>query len=89
KGLEIAPDDKDLYLNMGLVFLNAKKFESAMKCYSKAVSLDRTNILGFFGLGVCHAELGNIPAAKACFAYVLRLDPHNVGAKEWMKKIKS
>ncbi len=87
KGLEIAPDDKDLYLNMGLVFLNAKKFESAIKCYSKAVSLDRTNILGFLGLGMCHAELGNIPAAKACFEYVLRLDPNNLGAKEWLKKM--
>ena len=57
------------------------RFEEAIECYDKAISLEPHNTSFLLNKGVVLMELGNFAEAENIFTKVLAIDPSNDDAR--------
>jgi tetratricopeptide (TPR) repeat protein len=67
----------DDLLTLGLNYLQAGDYKSAIAVYEQAASLDGENPRIFSGIGYLHTLEGNFPAAAKAYQKALYLDPNN------------
>jgi len=66
EALRIAPDDAVTYFNLGYVLEAEKKFEEAITNFKVAVERNHKMDRAWYGMGLCHAEMGrHLEAAES------------------------
>jgi len=73
----MAPDNKDYYILLGELCLQAHKFLEAIAAFERALNSDPT-LAPMWGLkGFCHNRIGDLKAAREDYERALELDPEN------------
>ena len=78
------PDFLNIY---GLIQLNLKDWEQAIKCFQKATEIDTNFRPAYFNLGLAYYDLGKLNNAYESFCKVLEIDKNNKRAQENIIKI--
>jgi tetratricopeptide (TPR) repeat protein len=91
KGLDLHPDSSELQFNMGLLFQSLSQLEKAVKCYQKAIELERDHVpsLHWVQLGTAQLStprLGEIEAERS-FKKALEIDPNSAQAHYQLGKL--
>ena len=69
--LEKDPENEQALLNIGLLSVQSGQFEKAIERFKKLLSVNKSNWLGTFYLGIAYNETGKKVLAKECFAKVI------------------
>ena len=78
------PDFLNIY---GLIQLNLKDWEQAIKYFMKATEIDTNFRPAYFNLGLAYYDLGKLNNAYESFCKVLEIDKNNKRAQENIIKI--
>ncbi len=62
------------YRNIGTTYLNLNQEFRALEAFNKAISLDKSNKLGFWNRGLVHFSLGNLDKAIQDYNKSIKLD---------------
>ena len=84
KALELKPDLKEAWNNIGNLFNKLGKFEEAARYLDKALKLDPSYVLAWINKGISLICLGRCKEALGCFDKAIQLDPNN--EKAWYNK---
>ncbi len=76
----VAPNNVDLYLNLGYTYQAAENHDAAAKAFKKAIALDPSNYEAHNSLGVSLYRIGEKNRAMAEWEFVLSLEPGNASA---------
>lgn len=90
EGLRYATDAKTaarFYQNTGHILLQMKHWDLAEKEFQMGIARDFSNIECHFGLAMAAFEMHNPAGAKSALEDVLRLDPKNKKAAEFLQQI--
>ncbi len=79
KLLEIKPDDRELYLPLGDVFVKQKAWKEAISSYNHAVDLNPENAEACHKLGEALQTQGQLDEAVAAYTKAIKLNPHFFG----------
>lgn len=86
EALKIRPESDTVFVNLGTLELQRKRFESAHSHFSKATHLNSRNAKAFCGMGLVAIELGQTVFAKQQFERTLELDSqHSVALQQLIK----
>ena len=84
KAVEVCLDDADMDASainrMGNAYIDLGKFDEALECFNKAISLEKHNIDFLLNKGVVLMELGKFEEAVDSFNKVLLRNPDNEDA---------
>lgn len=72
--------DAIVYINKGVGLANLGRFEGALKCFERAISLDPTNVAAYRNKGVTLERLGRLEEALHTYEQAIRLDPSDARA---------
>ncbi|WP_295722647.1 tetratricopeptide repeat protein [uncultured Methanobrevibacter sp.] len=85
KGLELCLEDSQISAvaqnRRGNALLELGRFNEALNCYDKAISIEKDNTSFLLNKGVVLMELGEFQQAENLFTKVLAIDPNNEDAK--------
>lgn len=85
KGLELCLEDSQISAlsqnRRGNALLELGRFNEALNCYDKAISIEKDNPSFLLNKGVVLMELGQFQQAENLFTKVLAIDPNNEDAK--------
>jgi tetratricopeptide (TPR) repeat protein len=73
------------YFNMGLLYLDQKKYQEAIKQFTLALATDPVHSESYFFRGISEELLGNKTAAMADYQQALLIDPEFEAASEALK----
>ena len=73
--MRLDPNDSFPYLNRGLLLVEEKSFEAAIKDYSKAIEIDPKAFKAYGARGLAYLHLGKEGEAKRDFDMALQLNP--------------
>ena len=71
------PSNVGLFITVGVLFLQNKKYEDAIKVFQKAISLNPKDVNTYHNLGIAWTQLNNIDEAIACYSKAEKLDSKN------------
>ena len=77
KAIDLAPDNADLWINMGALYAKQQAYDQALAAYEVALRLDPGNRGAISGLGRTHEMLGNVTEAQAYNDQVRRYRERN------------
>ncbi|WP_428484230.1 tetratricopeptide repeat protein [Rhodopila sp.] len=80
KAVQLDPELKEAWMNLGLVALSLGKAEEAQQCQREALRLDPDMADAHNNLGMVHYSLGRMAEAESCFRAALRLHPEHANA---------
>ncbi len=75
KGLEIAPGDAPLLLNLGLSLAAAGDVGGAVRSYRQSIATDARQPMAQVNLGIALEQSGDVPGATEAFRRAIALDP--------------
>ena len=75
KVVELAPDDEQAYLNLGLVHLDARYLDSAIVDFTKATTIRSEDPTAFYDLGIACNRNGKFDSAKSALSKAIALNP--------------
>ena len=81
KAVELGLNDWQLFLNMGLLYLDNGRIDRATEMLRLAALLGPYHPEGHFNLGLAYERLGNLPQAEQELLLSLRLDPDQNDAR--------
>jgi len=84
KALEIKPNLKQAWNNLGNLYNKLGLFDEAIKCLNKALELDPKYDSALINLGIAMAQIGKTELAMKYFNKALELNPQN--EKAWYNK---
>jgi len=76
----LAPRRVDVLSNLGLVFSEMGKQDSAIQCFKDALKVDLNQRIVRFNLGLAYMRAGQFEPAQAEFTRVLKAQPANLAA---------
>lgn len=92
KALKLAPDDENLYYNMGMAHAEGKDFREARQCMIKAIQINANlphSSAGIaYNLGVVFLQSGVREQARECLQIALSLAPDMEVAQRALDKLK-
>lgn len=68
------------YSEVGIKYVNAKKFEKSLKYMLDAIAYDSLNLAAYKNLGNIYAITGKLYDAKIIFEYLINLDSNDAGS---------
>lgn len=74
-----SPNNAELYLLQGQVFVRAKQLADAKRAFSRCIELDNQNLSGYVMLAQAEQSLGDLPGAVAHYRQAIALAPTNAG----------
>jgi len=74
RDLNVAPDDVDLRLNRGAVYLEAQAYIAAMQDFEHAISIEKERAEAYNGLGQAFLYLGRWGEAEIVFSTAISFD---------------
>ena len=75
--LEIDSNNKKALNNIGNAYKEIKKFDEALKYYSKSISLDQNYVIAKTNLAILHHDLGNLEEAEKLYKDLIISDKFN------------
>lgn len=78
--LAVAPSSGPIYNAMGLIYLDAGRYDQAVARFRAATDADSANVAFWLNLGRAHGALDQRPAARDAVDRALALDPESVAA---------
>ncbi len=75
RAIELDPDDRRNYLNIGVIFINRGDLPAAIEWMQKALEVDPGYIRGYFNLGTLHLKAGHFRRAIDVFNRALHIEP--------------
>jgi len=84
KALEIKPELKEAWNNLGDLYNRLEKPDEALKCLDRALELDPNYVPALINKGISLAKLGRWEEALICLDKALNVDPKNERA--WYNK---
>ncbi|MBI5837770.1 MAG: tetratricopeptide repeat protein [Candidatus Eisenbacteria bacterium] len=81
---ELAPDSASVHYLVGQVLAEMGRNAAAESALTVAIGLDSAFIPAHFALGVVRERQGRLEASEAAFRSVLRLDPRNAQARNYL-----
>lgn len=76
KAALVAPNDAQVFYNIGVLLVEKERFQEAIAPLSRTVALNSRHISAHNYLGLCHAALGQNAAAVECYDAALGIDPN-------------
>ena len=73
------PNNAELYLLQGQVFVRAKQLADAKHAFSRCIELDDQNLSGYVMLAQVEQSLGDLPGAVAHYRQAIAIAPTNAG----------
>ncbi|HWK57316.1 MAG TPA: tetratricopeptide repeat protein [Parapedobacter sp.] len=67
-------DKSNLFIQEGESFFKVGKFEDALECFEKVLSINQRNWKALNSKGCCLMKLNRVPEAKLCFDESLKID---------------
>ncbi|MGN7822426.1 tetratricopeptide repeat protein [Chitinophaga sp. 22536] len=89
KGLELAPDEPGLLVNMGSLYMLAENYEEALASYNKALAIAPDNSYVHLNRAILFYQMEDVPMAIDSFEKVLALEPGNEFAQQWLSHLKN
>lgn len=89
KGIELAPEEPGLLVNMGSLYMLAENFDEALACYNKALDIAPDNSYIHLNRAILFYQMEDLPLAIASFEKVLALEPDNEFAQQWLAQLKN
>lgn len=83
------PDLAMAHFHLGNLLAQTGAFAEAVPHYDQAVRLMPQAVPPLFNLGVALEAIGRTAEARACFERVLILDPHDSGAAEMLRQLRT
>lgn len=80
----VLPNNSDMQMGLGRVYLARKKWSDAIQAFGMASALEPSNPKIFVGMGKAYLGMKNIESAKEFFAEAARLQPAEVEAHYMM-----
>jgi protein O-GlcNAc transferase len=75
QAMKAAPDDADVYINMGYILMEQKQYEQAENYLKQAIAINPEGVDAFYMLGTMAREKGDLPEAIEHFNQVLGRKP--------------
>nr|WP_295864548.1 tetratricopeptide repeat protein [uncultured Chitinophaga sp.] len=89
KGIELAPEEPGLLVNMGSLYMLAEHFDEALTCYNNALAIAPDNSYIHLNRAILFYQMEDLPLAITSFEKVLELEPDNEFAQQWLAQLKS
>jgi len=80
EAVELAPNDADLYYELGYVYEASGNFRKALDSYEKSIELDDSNAEVFYNLGNIYYRLGLNTKASESFTRAVGINPKHKAA---------
>jgi tetratricopeptide (TPR) repeat protein len=77
------------WMNLGNLYAQREDFQQAIRFFSKARVEDPRNTKALLGLGICYVRTGELAKGKSSLEQVLRLEPQNGEARQFLDQINS
>ncbi|MGZ4808968.1 MAG: tetratricopeptide repeat protein, partial [Thermoanaerobaculia bacterium] len=74
--------DPNVYINVGILFMNKKNPTEASAYFTKAIGLDAKLAESYYYRGLAEAQLKKIAEARADFQQVIALSPDSPEARD-------
>ena len=78
------PNNFDYKYLKGYIYLNQKKYQSALQYFEQCLSLIAENHQALIGAGICHNLMGDYERAEAIFRRILKHTPNDDLALLWL-----
>jgi len=88
KVLELDPENAEYLFNLGTEYGKQGRYDDAIKILKEAHRLRPRHIATLINLGAASFHKGDFVSAKREWSKVLRIDPQNEIAKDYLKRIK-
>lgn len=75
-------EQPDKLNNQAIILAADGSYPEAIACFKRAITLDNTNYLLWYNLGVTYRDSGELESAKSALAAAYRLAPENDDAEE-------
>jgi len=76
--IEVAPDNPEIYENLGKILVKKKQYKEAIQAYVRAVELDEKDDKKFIALGRLYQLLMRYSIAAECYRRAAELKPREV-----------
>lgn len=80
KAIELNPNDHIARINLGALYLDARRYAESISCFNEAARLSPQTAAIWFNLGIAYAGLGRLNEAESAFVETIRLQPDFKGA---------
>ncbi len=80
KCIQIDPEYKDAYVNLGLIYLKQEDYEKALHYFAQVVQLEPENIEAYINLGYTYEKMDRFGSAKANVRTVVKDKPEAYGS---------
>ena len=77
---------EECYYNIGVSYFKLKEYDTAIKWYKKAISLNRENRY-FYNLGACYCKKEDYGSALFNLIIALKIDPYDEDTKNAINKV--
>ena len=74
--LKINPKHSEAINNLGVIFLNLKKYQKALDCFKKVIEINPNYANAHNNLGIIFKELKDYQKAKSCFEKAIKHNPN-------------
>ncbi|HEY8110776.1 MAG TPA: tetratricopeptide repeat protein [Candidatus Nitrosotenuis sp.] len=79
--------DVNEMVQVGISYLNEKRFDKALEYFNKIVGKEPNNIMGWMGKGVSYVGLKNYEQAITHFKKSLEISPNNKDVLQWLGRV--
>jgi tetratricopeptide (TPR) repeat protein len=83
----LAPDNVEVWFNLGVAKFALTKWQQAADCFRKAIRIKPDHAVAHYNLGHCHKKLGDREAAAEEFRLALHCRPDYVQAEEALREV--
>ena len=80
KIIETNPNDAEAYYNIGVIYYNEKKYDSAKVQFNKAIEIYPDFAEAYYSIGVVYYAEANYDKAIEAFSKAIQIDPRNYEA---------
>jgi len=82
-------EDQDVneMIQVGVSYLNEKRFDKALEYFNKIIGKEPNNIMGWMGKGVSYVGLKNYDQAITQFKKSLEISPNNKDVLQWLGRV--
>ena len=75
-------EQADKLNNQAIILASDGEYNEAIACFKRAITLDKSNYLLWYNLGVTYRDLGELEKARVALETAYNLDPENDDAEE-------
>ncbi|MBI5697266.1 MAG: tetratricopeptide repeat protein [Thaumarchaeota archaeon] len=83
----VQDQDVNEMVQIGVSYLNEKRFDKALEYFNKIIGKEPNNVMGWMGKGVSYVGLKNYDQAITHFKKSLEISPNNKDVLQWLGRV--